>query len=245
MPRKAAAVSGNVDEGRAYAYVVFHERAAAEAALAHNMHEFEGRHIRVDRAVASSRGGREAAGIVYDPARSLLVGNLHVDIEDEELVRCFMDPSLVSRGDPSGGVEAVRVVRDAKTSKDKSIACVLLMTAQACKPQHAPMGAAAEGAKRGGSAMKAAPWQGAVVKGRKGKVLATGGAGGGRVPRDQSRAGGQGEILGGAGGPLGVRSGAGALGKAKGGATRGSKRPAVAAWKQRQRSPSDTKGKGQ
>ena len=35
----------------------------------------------MDRAAASSRGGREAAGVVYDPARSLFVGNLHVDIE--------------------------------------------------------------------------------------------------------------------------------------------------------------------
>ena len=44
MPRKAAAVSGNVDEGRAsaHAYVVFQDRAAAEAALAHNMHEVGG-----------------------------------------------------------------------------------------------------------------------------------------------------------------------------------------------------------
>ncbi len=54
-------------------------------------------------------------------------------LQDEELVLCLMDPSLVSSGDPSGGVEAVRAVRDARTSKGKGIAFVLFKTAQACK----------------------------------------------------------------------------------------------------------------
>ncbi|GAB4813568.1 hypothetical protein N2152v2_000614 [Parachlorella kessleri] len=225
MESKAAAARTRLG----HAFVVFQESAATEAALAHNMHEvggalagyeFEGRHIRVDRAVAPSRGGRE--GVVYNPARSLFVGNRHVDIEDEEPAGLLLDGKKL-RGRPL----RTRVTRPSRS--------------------RLPGGAAAEGDKHHGGAVKAAPWQGAVVKGRKGKVVATGGAGGGRFSRDRIRGGGQGEKgerRGGAGGPLGVRKGAGALGKAKGGAARGSKRPAVAARKQRQRSPSEAKGKG-
>lgn len=41
LPKKAAAITGALLEGRAsaHAYIVFEERAAAEAALAHNMQE--------------------------------------------------------------------------------------------------------------------------------------------------------------------------------------------------------------
>jgi hypothetical protein len=43
--------------------------------------QFEGLHLRVDRAAQNSQGGRSAAGVVYDPTRTLFVGNLHLDIE--------------------------------------------------------------------------------------------------------------------------------------------------------------------
>ncbi len=48
MPRKAAAAAGAIDAGRAsaHAYVVFAEPAGAEAALAHNMQEVCGAHVR-------------------------------------------------------------------------------------------------------------------------------------------------------------------------------------------------------
>ncbi len=47
-------------------------------------------------------------------------------------MRAFMDPSLAAV-DPAGGVEAVRVVRDPRTSEGKGIAFVLFRTPQACK----------------------------------------------------------------------------------------------------------------
>lgn len=52
--------------------------------------------------------------------------------QDEEVIRCFMDPSLP---DGSGGkkIEAVRVVRDPKTSQGKGIAFVLFATREACR----------------------------------------------------------------------------------------------------------------
>lgn len=54
MPRKAAVLSGAVDaeKGAAHAYVVMRDAAGLSAALAANMSQVEGRHIRVDRAAA-------------------------------------------------------------------------------------------------------------------------------------------------------------------------------------------------
>lgn len=82
LPRKAAAITGAVQRGRAsaHAYIVFEEPQAAEAALGHNMQEFEGLHLRVDRAASNSKGGKEAAGVQYDPSRTLFLGNLHLEI---------------------------------------------------------------------------------------------------------------------------------------------------------------------
>ena len=189
--------------------------------------QFEGLHLRVDRAARGSRGGRQSAEVQYDPARTLFVGNLHTELEvrgpggagrggagrggqpptaaqgptalrapvawwlcqcsalhlahaaltgslhcmsasgaalplplhgppcpclcrphspvpisarpqraaprpqDEELIRAFMDPSLSS--ELAGGVEAVRIVRDARTSAGKGVGFVLFRTRQACK----------------------------------------------------------------------------------------------------------------
>jgi nucleolar protein 12 len=91
--------SGQVDaaRGSAHAYVVFKEAAAAEAALAHNMREWEGNHLRVDRAGVNGlkargvkKGGGAAAArrlaaaapaVQYDPERSVFVGNLHIEAE--------------------------------------------------------------------------------------------------------------------------------------------------------------------
>ncbi|CAL8470540.1 g10082 [Coccomyxa elongata] len=121
LPRRAAVAAGALDEGgSANAYVVFSSGASLVHALSHNMREFEGRHIRVDRAAAVSKG-IEGGGtqILYDSARSVFVGNLPFDTKDEELIELFGD----GKGGP-GDVTAVRVVRDAKTSVGKGIAFV-------------------------------------------------------------------------------------------------------------------------
>lgn len=97
MPRRAAVASGNVDAARGslHAYIVFEDPSAAEAALAHNMQEFEGNHLRVDFAganklklqAARKKGGAAAVAagggrdVRYDPARTVFVGNLHLEAE--------------------------------------------------------------------------------------------------------------------------------------------------------------------
>lgn len=53
-------------------------------------------------------------------------------VQDEDVIRFFIDPSLAG-AQPGGGVEAVRVVRDPRTSQGKGIAFVLFASPQACK----------------------------------------------------------------------------------------------------------------
>ena len=87
-------------------------------------------HIRVDRATrkradgggSTSATGGDSDGVEYVRARSVFVGNLHFDVQDEELVRAFSDASI----DPelAGAVTAVRVVRDRATNVGKGMAFV-------------------------------------------------------------------------------------------------------------------------
>ncbi|KAL2645197.1 hypothetical protein R1flu_012784 [Riccia fluitans] len=118
MPRRAAVITGNVNENRTSlnGYVVFNEEASAKAALAHNMKEFRGKHLRVDLA------GHGSSGVEYDRKRSIFVGNLPFDAEEEELITLFQGNT------PELEVEAVRVVRDPQTSAGKGIAYVCFKT---------------------------------------------------------------------------------------------------------------------
>ncbi|KAL3698512.1 hypothetical protein R1sor_012588 [Riccia sorocarpa] len=118
MPRRAAVITGNVNENRSSlnGYVVFKEESSAKAALAHNMKEFRGKHLRVDLAIHGS------SGVEYDRKRSIFVGNLPFDAEEEELITLFQGNM------PELEVEAVRVVRDPKTSAGKGIAFVCFKT---------------------------------------------------------------------------------------------------------------------
>lgn len=120
MPRRGAIAAGNIDvEHSAHAYVVFREEAAVEAALKLNMTEFEGHHLRVDRAAPKAAKG----AVLFDHTRSLFVGNLPLDAEDEELIRLF----------GAEGVEAVRVVRDARSGAGKGVAFVLFRSQDASR----------------------------------------------------------------------------------------------------------------
>ncbi|KXZ52486.1 hypothetical protein GPECTOR_9g530 [Gonium pectorale] len=131
MPRRNAILSGRVDSERApaAAYVVFKEPAAATAALAANMQEVEGHHIRVDRAAppAAKKGtaaaaGKDAAGAgLFDPSRSVFVGNLPFQATDEELIGWVLGHAG-AHPELAGAVEAVRLVRDRETSVGKSAA---------------------------------------------------------------------------------------------------------------------------
>ncbi|XP_024401272.1 uncharacterized protein [Physcomitrium patens] len=126
LPRKAAVITGQVNEKRTSqnAYVVFKEQASAKAALAHNMAEFLGKHIRVDMATAPRKDrtpGPDAAS-EYDRARSLFVGNVPFDVEEEDLYKAF------ATDNPELDVEAIRVPRDPQTSISKGFAFVLFKT---------------------------------------------------------------------------------------------------------------------
>ena len=89
------------------AYVVFSSGADAEKALALDGTLMEGRHVRVDLAGRSQ---------VHAQQRSVFVGNLPFTADEEVLREAFSD---------CGEVEAVRIVRDAKTGAGKGFGFVI------------------------------------------------------------------------------------------------------------------------
>jgi nucleolar protein 12 len=136
MPRGGKVITGKFVENRksTNAYVVFKEEKAVDAACkGMNMREVDGRHVRVDRAappsakaneaVAKEKGANAGGEVAYDHTRSLFLGNLPYDVDEEDVIRLFHRskeyPEL------NGSVEAVRVVRDRKTNLGKGIAFVL------------------------------------------------------------------------------------------------------------------------
>lgn len=128
IPRRGAIASGAIDADQsAHAYVVFADDAAADAALTLNMQEFQGHLLRVDH--AAPKGGKE---VVFDPQRSLFVGNLAHDIKDQEIIHHFGAANL----------EAVRVVRDSRTGVGKGVAFILFKSQEASKTALKQQGAA-------------------------------------------------------------------------------------------------------
>uniref|UniRef100_A0A7S0RH48 RRM domain-containing protein n=1 Tax=Chlamydomonas leiostraca TaxID=1034604 RepID=A0A7S0RH48_9CHLO len=149
MPRRAAIITGKVDErAPATAYVVLTTQAEAAKALAANMTELGGHHLRVNMAAAPSKkrgatGDASAPGAAgsgeFDPQRSLFIGNLHFQTTDEELIQFFTGPEALEGNPelaPADGVsalEAVRVVRDPATSIGKGFAFALFRTKAAAR----------------------------------------------------------------------------------------------------------------
>jgi nucleolar protein 12 len=148
VPRRVAAAAGTIDgeRGSHHAYVVFVDKSSVANALRENMRVLDDRHIRVDRAavntmrvklLGSKKGSRAVAELVgsshqvqYDVSKTVFVGNLPLDIEDEELVRFF----IAGLGSGSESLlQAVRVIRDPKTSVGKGIAFVLFKSRGARK----------------------------------------------------------------------------------------------------------------
>ncbi|KAI5068060.1 hypothetical protein GOP47_0016405 [Adiantum capillus-veneris] len=125
IPRKGAIITGQINEAvnSQHAYVVFEEAAFANAALAHNMKEFCGNHLRVDAAYAPHQTLNGKFAVQYDPKRSIFVGNIPFDVKDEELYQTFG-----AGKSPEMDIEAVRVVRDHQTSACKGIAYVMFKT---------------------------------------------------------------------------------------------------------------------
>lgn len=158
--RKAKAMQGMIDKQRATgnAYVVFKDVASVEKALEANMEKLGEFHIRVDKATAPSKkgskpshastvaasaaaeGGEEGSppsssappsATVYDPARSLFIGNVHFETRDEEIIRLFSDENVAP--ELKDAVEAVRLVRDPATNFGKGFGFVLFRSKAAAR----------------------------------------------------------------------------------------------------------------
>jgi len=109
LPRKAAFVKEDFDERRkgCNAYVVFAEEEVAQKACKEaNGIVFQGNHLNTDMADNDA---------TPDHRRSIFVGNLPFDVEEEELYECFGH---------CGEVSSVRVIRDRGTNIGKGIAYV-------------------------------------------------------------------------------------------------------------------------
>ncbi|GIL50273.1 hypothetical protein Vafri_6482, partial [Volvox africanus] len=141
MPRRAAILSGKIDveRGPCNAYVVFEQPESARAALGSNMQDVEGHHIRVDlaaprTAAAAAAAATSASGSagVYDPSRSVFVGNLHFQTTDEELIGMVLGQAVI-QPELADAVEAVRVVRDRAYNVGKGFAFILFKTKAAAR----------------------------------------------------------------------------------------------------------------
>jgi nucleolar protein 12 len=140
MPRKAKQITGKVGAHRTSqaAFVVFAEEAAVERALALNMQELDGHHLRVDRAApkrdpaAPGIGAADAA--TYDPPRSVFLGNLAWDTEDEDVIRFFSRAeALAECPELRGALEAVRLVRDPASGLGKGFGFALFKSKAAAR----------------------------------------------------------------------------------------------------------------
>ncbi|EOA13222.1 hypothetical protein CARUB_v10026247mg [Capsella rubella] len=127
--RKGAIMLKQINEkaSSVHAYVVFETEQSAEASLAHNMSLIAGNHVRVDRACPprKKQKGQDDAHL-YDPKRTVFMGNLPFDVKDEEVYQLFTGKSNLENT-----IEAVRVIRDPHLNIGKGIAYVLFKTREA------------------------------------------------------------------------------------------------------------------
>ncbi|XP_019383031.1 PREDICTED: RNA-binding protein 34 isoform X2 [Gavialis gangeticus] len=110
LSKKLAAIKRKLHPNMKYvnAYVVFKEECAANKALTKNGTQIaKGFHIRVDLASAASS---------HDNKRSIFLGNLSYDVEDDAVRDHFSE---------CGNVVAVRIVRDRNTGIGKGFGYVL------------------------------------------------------------------------------------------------------------------------
>ncbi|KAJ3295299.1 Nucleolar protein 12 [Rhizoclosmatium sp. JEL0117] len=105
VPRKVSylAKEFHPDRDTLNAYIVYKTKEAAAKALDLNGHVFEGKHLRVDKAIKSD---------VNDFKKSVFLGNLAFDIVEESVWQFFKD------------CENVRIVRDKKTNLGKGFGYV-------------------------------------------------------------------------------------------------------------------------
>ncbi|KAF9922513.1 Nucleolar protein 12 [Linnemannia zychae] len=109
LPRKIAFITGKLHPDRdvVNAYIVFKDKASvAKAVAAMNGQLFLNKHIRVDTVDGAKK---------HQPKKSVFVGNLAFDAQEEDLWNFFKD---------SGDIENVRIIRDSKTNLGKGFAYV-------------------------------------------------------------------------------------------------------------------------
>ncbi|KAI9294478.1 hypothetical protein K502DRAFT_365823 [Neoconidiobolus thromboides FSU 785] len=110
MNRKAAFISKKLNTKRSFmnAYIIYKEIESIEKSLSLNGTMFLNKHLRVDNVTGENKE--------FSPKRTVFVGNLNFEIEDEPLWEHFSS---------CGKVEAVRVVRDPVTNLGKGFAYIL------------------------------------------------------------------------------------------------------------------------
>ncbi|KAI8840374.1 RNA-binding protein 34-like protein [Chytriomyces cf. hyalinus JEL632] len=108
LPRKVSylAKEFHPDRDSMNAYLVYKDEESVDKALGMNGQVFEGKHLRVDKAIKSD---------TTDSKKSVFLGNLSFDIADEALWEFFKD---------CGEVQTVRVVRDKRTNIGKGFGYV-------------------------------------------------------------------------------------------------------------------------
>lgn len=109
LPRKVAFVQQKLHKSREFvnAYVVYKKKQAVKKVCSKlNGHVFRQRHLRVDSVSHPAP---------HENKRSIFVGNLDFEEDDESLWSHFQD---------SGEIEYVRVVRDSKTNMGKGFAYI-------------------------------------------------------------------------------------------------------------------------
>ncbi|KAI8600695.1 hypothetical protein EDD21DRAFT_306143 [Dissophora ornata] len=109
LPRKIAFITGKLHPERdiVNAYIVYkNKESVAKAVAALNGQLFFNKHIRVDTVDGDKK---------HQPKKSVFVGNLSFDAQEEDLWNFFKD---------SGDIENVRIIRDRKTNLGKGFAYV-------------------------------------------------------------------------------------------------------------------------
>ncbi|KAF9417358.1 Nucleolar protein 12 [Podila epigama] len=109
LPRKIAFITGKLHPDRDVlnAYIVYKNKdSVAKAVAALNGQLFLNKHIRVDTVEGAKN---------HQPKKSVFVGNLSFDAQEEDLWNFFKD---------SGDIENVRIIRDKKTNLGKGFAYV-------------------------------------------------------------------------------------------------------------------------
>lgn len=114
LVRKVCANSGLLGDqkGSFNAYVVFKDESAVEKALKANNQKLGLRHLRIDTANPS----------LFDPKRSVFVGNLPHYTDEEDLRNHFV--TVLPNGQKD--IEGIRLVRDPETLIGKGIGYILL-----------------------------------------------------------------------------------------------------------------------